>query len=186
VKRLIVLASMTIALGGVAGCSGTGGHPEPTTTGPATSNASSNGDPGTVPTTQTTSNNIADTNACSLLTASEATSLGLPSTGETQDNGAKSGCEWDGSTYIVGVLIRTNVGLAGVLANGGTITNTQVGSHQAKQLTEAGGDCLYAIGINDSTRVDVSAGTIGSTASTCPQALSAAELVEKHLSSAGS
>jgi hypothetical protein len=105
----------------------------------------------------------------------------LPSSGYTENLNAKSGCEWDGADYIVTVVIRTTVGLSGLAANGGTITDTQVGSHQAKQLTEAAGGCTYAIGINDSTRVDVGAGAVSNTNSACPETLKIAQLVEKHL-----
>jgi hypothetical protein len=107
--------------------------------------------------------------------------LGLPNTGSTANDNAKSGCEWDSSSYIVTVLIRTDVGLAGLVASGGTITNTQVGSHQAKQLTESAGSCLYAIGINDSTRVDINVGPITNNNSACQESLAVAQLVEKHL-----
>jgi hypothetical protein len=119
-------------------------------------------------------------NACSLLTASEAASVGLPSAGNTQNNGAKSGCEWDGSQYIVSVVIRTDVGLSGVQANGGTVTNTQIGSHQAKQLQDTAG-CTYIIGITDSSRVDAGATGI-SGGNVCAESLTVAQLVEKHLS----
>jgi hypothetical protein len=91
-SRLIRQASMAIALVGVAACSGTGGQPEPATTGSAPTSS----DPGTGPTSQA-SGDITDANACSLLTSSEATTVGLPATGSSDDNGAKSGCIWNGS-----------------------------------------------------------------------------------------
>lgn len=177
-KRLAVLASMAALALGVAACGGgTPGQPEPTTV------PSSDGD-GTNHTPSMPSGNpssgLGSMNACSLLNASEATSVGLPSSGQKQNAGAKSGCEWDGSEFSVGVTIRTNAGLTGVMANGGTLTGTKVGNHQAMQLKEAAGGCLYALGVTGTSRVDVNAQGLG-TEDSCPEALSVAELVEKKL-----
>ncbi len=178
-KRLMVLASMAAMLVAVAACSTTG-QPEPVTTSSAAAPTTTS-DPGSGSTSQAaTGGDVANMNACSLLTASEATSVGLPSAGYTENNGGKSGCEWDGSAAIVSVVIRTDVGLAGVLANGGTVTSTQIGSHQAKELQDAGG-CTYILGITDSSRVDVGA-TALSGGAVCPESLAVAQLVEKRLS----
>lgn len=95
--------------------------------------------------------------------------------------GSKSGCEWDGSQFTVGVDVRTNVGLAGVLANGGTISGTTVGSHQAKLQQDPSG-CMYALGVTDSSRVDVTA-TGNSENGQCDEALAVAKLIEKKLPS---
>ena len=179
-KRVILLTSMAIALAGVAGCSGTQGHPEPTG-GTPTGVQTSISDPAGSSTSPTTATNIADTNACSLLTAAEATSVGLPSSGNTDNLTAKSGCEWDGSSYTVGIFVYTTGGLSSIPSSAGTPTNTQIGSHSAVQLTVAAGGCIYSIGINDSTRVDVNAE--GNGQNSCPESLAVAQLVEKHLPS---
>ena len=125
---------------------------------------------------------LAGTQACSLLTAVEAAGLGLPNAGTPNDAGAKSGCEWDGSNFIVTALIRTNVGLAGVVPNG-TLTSTSIGSHQAKKLvngTGVGASCMYIVGVTDSTRVDVQA-VAAATSDPCRESLSVAQLIEPKL-----
>jgi hypothetical protein len=78
------------------------------------------------------------------------------------------------------VAIRTNVGLSGFLANGGTVHDITVGTHQAKQVLDDSGSCVVGIGVSDSSRVDVTA-TPGATADPCPVAGKLANLIEPKL-----
>jgi uncharacterized protein DUF3558 len=166
VKRLAVLVGM-VGLGmGLAACStGTPGQGVPTST-PSTSDA-----PG----------GLGSLNACSLLSASEATSVGLPSTGTVSNAGSHSGCEWDGSQFTVGVDVRLDVGLSGIVATGGAITDTTIGRHTARQ-TDSQAGCLIAMGITNSSRVDALA-TGNTQAGQCAEARAVAAFVEKRLPS---
>src|SRR5947209_3772064 len=128
---------------------------------------------------------LANTQACDLLTASEATRVGLPSTPSGNlSEGAKSGCQWTGDSFAVVAGIRTDVGLSGVIPNG-TITDTTIGSHTAKKLVTnfssgAGGTCLYAIGVTDSMRVDITSTVIAS-GDACQESLAIAQIIEPKL-----
>lgn len=182
-KRIGILAGGAVLLAVAACSSGNTGFPVPATS------ATSGGD-GSSGSQDTTSaggtkiaspDQLANTDACSLLTASEATSVGLPSQGIEDAAGAHSGCQWNGSDFSVSVGVRTDVGLAGVLLNGGTLTNTTVGTHQAKQVAGvASSGCLVAMGITNSMRVDVGATQV-STGNECQEAMAVAQLVEKRL-----
>ncbi|TCO65639.1 uncharacterized protein DUF3558 [Actinocrispum wychmicini] len=124
---------------------------------------------------------MATVNACSLLSTSEATSLGLPGAGYKMNAGAKSGCEWDGSSFIVIVGIFTTAGLADVKVNGGTVSDTQIGRYPAKQLKEVSGGCMYSLGVTDKSRVDIEV-TAVSGGDPCPESLAVATVVEKKIS----
>ena len=91
-----------------------------------------------------------------------------------------SGCECSGDQWDSIVGIRTDVGLSGVLANGGTIVDTTIGSHQAKKLAQGATGCLYAIGVSNSIRVDIQSGPVG-TGDPCQESLAIAQLIEPKL-----
>jgi hypothetical protein len=190
VKRFTALASTLAVLVTVAACSsGTQGFPTPT---PGTTSSADGGDSTASSGTTTaggkiaSADQLANTQACDLLPASESSTVGLSASPSSHlAEGAKSGCQWDGDNFSVVVVIRTDVGLAGVLANGGTIVNTNVGSHQAKKLATgyssgAGGTCLYAIGVTDSLRVDVTS-TVVASGDACQESLAVAQLIEPKL-----
>lgn len=166
-KRLALLAGV-VGLGmSMAACSAsTPGQPVPVSTPSPTSD---------------TSGGLASLNACSLLSASEATSLGLPSVGAKLNAGAHSGCEWEGSQFIVEVDVRVDVGMAGVVSTGGPITSTTIGHHAARQTNDQAG-CLIAMGVTASSRVDAAATGI-TDAGQCAEARAVAEFVEKRLPS---
>jgi hypothetical protein len=176
--RLGVLLAAVLAL---AACgSGTSGFPTPVASGDAGTSTPTSAPAGRI----TSPDQLADTQACDLLSGSEAQSLGLPATpSDSASAGAKSGCTWDGQSFVAAVLIRTDVGLAGVLANGGSMSDTKIGSHPAKQVvlgSGAGAICLYAIGITDSMRVDVQATAI-SEGDSRSEALTIAQTIEPKL-----
>jgi len=58
------------------------------------------------------------------------------------------------------VAIRTNGGLSAYQSSGGTVADIKVGSHQAKQET-VNLSCVIAIGVTDSSRVDVTVTPFG-------------------------
>jgi hypothetical protein len=186
VKRLIVLTGAAAALLTVAACSGgtQGFAMTPTATAASNGNSgggssgsqSSSGSGGKIASTD----GLAATDACTLLSTNDASGLGLPSTGTKNNAGAKSGCEWDGSDFVATILIRTDVGLAGVVTDGAAVTSTKVGSHEAKELIYTGSTgCMYVIGVTDSMRVDVQA--VSSSNNGCQQAQTMAQIVEAKL-----
>lgn len=164
-KRLAALVGM-VGLGMIVLACGTTtpGQPEPVSTPSSTSD---------------TTGGLASLNACSLLPASEATSVGLPSVGTKLNAGAHSGCQWDGSQFTVAIDVRIDVGLAGVVSTGGPITSTEIGHHAARQTNDQAG-CLIAIGVTASSRVDAVA-TGYSEVGQCTEARAVAEFVEKRL-----
>lgn len=90
-------------------------------------------------------------------------------------------CEFDSNDFSMGVGIRTNVGLKDFQAAGGTVQDTTIGSHQAKEDTEtSSSSCVVALGVTDTSRVDVTVTSIG-TSDPCPTALTLAQLVEPKL-----
>jgi hypothetical protein len=77
------------------------------------------------------------------------------------------------------VAIRTNAGLAGFQASGETLHNITIGKHQAEQYANST-TCYVAIGVSDSSRVDVSVTQI-LTGDPCPPAMTLANLIEPKL-----
>jgi hypothetical protein len=93
--------------------------------------------------------------------------------------GTAHSCEFTSSDYSVIVGIRTNVGLSGFQSSGGKVTAQSIGSHQAKQELDSP-TCTIAIGVSDSSRVDVTVTAIFN-ADPCQGAADVAKLVEPKL-----
>jgi hypothetical protein len=89
-------------------------------------------------------------------------------------------CDFHSSDSVLGYTIRTDVGLAGYVTPGGAIHDITIGTHQAKQQIGETGSCVIAIGVSDSSRVDVTVTGDGTT-DTCPTALALARMVEPRL-----
>jgi hypothetical protein len=174
VRRLVVLAGLAVALVGVAGCNNsTGGQPSAaaTTAGsPPESTSPSAGGGNALPVDR----------ACSLLSAGDLSSLGVSSAPTQGTVGTAHTCEADNATDHIIVGIRTNVGLSGFVANGGTVHDLTIGTHQAKQEVDNTGSCLIGIGVSSSSRVDVTVTGDGTT-DPCPTAMNVAKLVEPKL-----
>jgi hypothetical protein len=97
--------------------------------------------------------------------------------------GTAHSCELDTADYHFGLDIRTDAGLSSFapVAGGGPVTESDVGSHQAKeQADKNASSCTVAIGVSDSSRVDVTATGDGNT-DPCPATLAVAKLVEPKL-----
>lgn len=178
-KYLVVLAGLALVMLGVAACSNqTGGQPTagsttdggaPTAT-TSTSGSTSSGGTGSLPVDQ----------PCTLLSSADLTQLGVSSPGSTDSIGTAHACELDTAADHIIIAIRTNVGLSQFQASGGTIQDITIGSHAAKQVVDNTGSCVIGIGVNDSSRVDVTATGDGTT-NPCPIATDVANLVAPRL-----
>ncbi|HEX5494565.1 MAG TPA: DUF3558 family protein [Mycobacteriales bacterium] len=173
-RRWVVLIGFAALLLGTAACGSTPGQPTPATTadGGSTSAAPSS----------TTSSFSAD-KPCSLFSSSDLQQLGVSSPPSQDMVGTAQSCELDTADFHIGLDIRTDVGLSGFVAvpNGGQVTSTTIGQHQAKQEADpSSSSCTVAIGLTDSSRVDVTT-TGDGTSDPCPGALTIAKLVEPKL-----
>jgi hypothetical protein len=127
---------------------------------------------------------LADVEPCSLMSDEDKTRLGLRNEEDREIGGARL-CKWvagtSSSTYSVGVGIRDSQGLAEVVGADGTPKPISVGGREAREARDTSGEtCLVAIGVSDSSRVDIQA--IGpDMAQMCETAHEFAELVEPKL-----
>lgn len=176
--RLALLTSALATLASVVACStSTPGEPSadgsgPSTTTPAGSSTSSALGAG-LPVNQ----------PCSLLSAAALDQIGVSSPPSEDQVGTAHSCELDSSAYHIGLDIRTDVGLAGFqgVSGGGHLSSHTIGRHMAKEQPDNGSSsCTVAVGVSQSSRVDVTATGDGTT-DPCPTAMAVAELVEPKL-----
>ncbi|WP_188316715.1 DUF3558 family protein [Solihabitans fulvus] len=187
-KRLAVLTGLAAAtLLTVTACSGsTPGQPNPapvtttTTTTSTPSGSDSSDNTSNPPSSSTGGGPLAGADPCSLLSQSDAQNLKFIKGPVREKIGTADTCRWNPRDMTVAVGIRTNVGLAGVQANGNPITDSKIGGHQTRQTLGSGGSCIIAIGVTPSSRVDVLV-TTGPSTDPCPTALQVAQLVEPRL-----
>jgi hypothetical protein len=179
VKRLVVLAGLVVALAGAAACSsstGGSGLPIPSTSGGAgTTSAASGGDSTTSSSASSGGTSLANTDPCSLLTASDASSVGLQAPGNPDNVAGERTCDYVGSQSTAIIGVSTDAGLSS-FGNG---TSVAVGSHQGLQDDQGTGGCQIAIGVSASSRVDVQ--VTPHSGSGCPEAMSLAKLIEPKL-----
>lgn len=177
VRRWLAILGFTALM--VAGCS-TQGRPTPTPPSSqdglpsqvaASSSASTPGQSGAA---------LPVDHPCSLLSPSDLRQVGVSVQPTEGMVGTAHECEFDSNDFSIDVGLRTNVGLADFQAAGGTVENTTIGSHQAKEAADSGGSCVVALGVSASSRVDVTVTPIG-TSDPCPTALNLAKLVEPKL-----
>lgn len=179
-KRLTVLTCLVVTLVGVAACnSTTTGQPGAASTTQSGGPTSATSSPDT-PTSAGGSGGLPVDHPCSLLSSSDLTTLGVSAQPTEGTTGSAHTCDFDSSDFSMGIAIRTNVGLSGFNNPGGTPQNIQVGRHQAKQEVDNTGSCTVAIGITDSSRVDVLATPVLN-GDPCPAALKIANIVEPKL-----
>jgi len=168
VKRLVLLAGLAATMLGVAACNNaTSGQPSPDTSTTQNQPATSNSGGG---------NTLPVGNPCSLLSSGDLSRLGATSTPTKNQIGTAYACELDNAEGHIIVGIRTNVGLQGYNASGGTVTDITVGSHQAKQEVDSTGSCIIALGVSSSSRVDITVTGDGTT-NPCPTTMTVAQLV---------
>lgn len=176
-KRLVVLAGMAAVLVGVAACnSPTPGNPTST---------SGNGQPSdsqpASPSSSMAGPALPVNDPCSLISSSDLEQLGASSPPSKDKVGGAPDCSIDTSSGNIGVTVLAHRGLAQLNVQG-PVTDRKVGSHQVKQMqyTSDSSDCLVAIGVTSSSRVDVSFEANGGV-DACSNAFKAAQLVEPHL-----
>jgi hypothetical protein len=122
----------------------------------------------------------ADLQPCDLLSASEQATFNVGE-GVEDELGPARTCQWQASdqgTITIGVI--DDLGLDDVQSTGAKQPTT-VGSHDAVQYPGPLDTCAFAIGVTDTSRVDV-AGTVGGDMTkACGVAKQAADLVEAKL-----
>jgi hypothetical protein len=166
---------MAAVLVGVSACNGsTPGQANPATTvtggGSSVDTSTSGGGGNTLPVNH----------VCSLLSSSDLTQLGTSAQPTQAMVGTAHTCEFASADFTMGVAIRTDVGLPGFTANGGTVHDTTIGAHQAKQEVDSTGSCVIGIGVSASSRVDVTV-LPNENGDPCPTALKLANLIEPKL-----
>jgi hypothetical protein len=115
-----------------------------------------------------------------LLSSNDLAQIGVSSPPTPDMVGTAHDCSLTTSNYSIGVAIRVDVGLSGFVQSGGTVQNKPIGKHQAKEEVDNTGSCVIAIGVSESSRVDVTATGDGTT-NPCPTAEHVAQLVEAKL-----
>lgn len=158
----------------VAGCSAPqAGSPasEPGIAGPPSAVASSAG--------------LATIEACELLTAPEASSLGVRPQGEAEKIRHLRRCDWTtpGGGGI-SIAINEQLGLEGVnFDDASSVTDVRIGRHQAKRALDGVGPgyCDVDFAIGDTANVSVLAFYVNDTARACDVVDRAAVLVESKL-----
>lgn len=193
-RRLAILLPAAMAVLGLTACNSTTtglGTPEST----PTTTSQQSGDGG-----QTTSDGgstgggspLASVDPCSLLSSSVLNQYGLSKTASGPGTGARP-CNWQKPVDINGkngltveIDVRDTQGLNDINANGFTITPDNVGSHQGRLAKlNAGGSCFVAIGVGDSSRVDVGVAAGTDTTQACQVANDLAKDVEPQLPAGG-
>ncbi|HEV7648745.1 MAG TPA: DUF3558 family protein [Actinophytocola sp.] len=184
--RLLLLPMVAVAALALAGCSEqTAGSASPggdtgentgaptipggETTGESTESSAPGGDSGT-----------ADLQPCAML--SQGDQYQLKVTGGAEDEvGPERLCQWTASgSHTVSVGIADELGLDDVQSSGAK-TPMKVGSHDAVQFTGGVSSCAVALGVTDTSRVDVISAANGDEAKACTIAKQAAALVEPKL-----
>lgn len=131
---------------------------------------------------------LSQLNPCNLVSSSVAAQLQLTPNG-VDDTGGGPGCDWEREVdanglngYSVGVTIRATQGVKDTNNSGATVTTEQIGGHQSRQLkSDVPGDCIVAIGVTDSSRVDVTVNAGTNTDQACQVANQVAQAVAPEL-----
>jgi hypothetical protein len=126
------------------------------------------------------SNSLPVNQACSLFSSADLEQVGVSSPPTQEMVGTGHSCDFNSDSFAMGITIRTNVGLAGFVVAGTAVHDMTIGSHQAKQAVDNTGSCVIALGVSDSSRVDVTVTGDGTT-DPCPTALTLAKMVEPRL-----
>jgi hypothetical protein len=127
---------------------------------------------------------LATMQACYLLTAQEATSLGVPAQGKAEEIVGLRRCDWAKPEGVVSTSIDEQGGIEKLnLADASSVTDVTIGQHRAKRAVEGSGpgycDVFFAVG--DTASVSVSALYLNDTHRACAVADRAAALVEPKL-----
>lgn len=127
---------------------------------------------------------LAALQACELLTAQEATSLGVPAEGKAEKILGLRRCDWAKPEGAVSTSIDEKGGIDELnLVDASSVTTIMIGRHRAKRVVEGSGpgycDVFFAVG--DTGSVSVSGLYLKDTAQACAAADRAAALVEPKL-----
>jgi hypothetical protein len=128
---------------------------------------------------------LATIEACDLLTAKEASSLGMLPQGEAEKIIGLRRCDWttpDGDGVSTG--INEQLGITGLnFADASSVTDIKIGRHQAKHAVETSGPgyCQTVFAVGDTANVTVQALYLNDTARACDVVDRAAVLVESKL-----
>lgn len=181
--RLLLLPLVAAAALCLAGCS-------QETPGSASAGGDETGAP-TIPGGETTSeptessappddSGTAALQPCDMLTSDEQAQLKV-SGGAEDEVGPERLCQWTASgSHTVSVGIADELGLDDVQSSGSK-TPMKVGAHDAVQFTGGVSSCAVALGVTETSRVDVISAANGDEAKACAIAKQAAALVEPKL-----
>ncbi len=180
--RFLLVPVIALLAVGLVGCSEE--TPGDATVGESTDRPTiPGGDTGVEEPTETSSggdSGTADLQPCDLLTSAEQAQLHLDAGVEDEVGPART-CQWRSSdefTITVGVIDA--LGIDAVQSKTPT-KPVKVGSHDAVQATGGASTCAVAIGVTDSSRVDVAGVAGGDMTKGCAVANQAAQLVEPKL-----
>lgn len=128
---------------------------------------------------------LAAIEACDLLTAEEAISLGVPAQGVPDDFVGLRGCNWNPpDTGLISTTINDDLGIDGLnLADASSVSDITIGRHQAKRILEGSGPgyCDVTFAVGDGANVSVLAQYENDTPRACAAADQAAAFVEPKL-----
>ncbi|MGH3811505.1 MAG: DUF3558 family protein [Pseudonocardiaceae bacterium] len=127
---------------------------------------------------------LAAIEACKLLTAEEATSLGVPPQGRPEEIVGLRRCDWGGAEGGVSTGINGGLGIDGLnLADASSVADVTIGRHQAKRAVEGSGPgyCEVIFAVGNSANVAVTALYLNDTSRACAAADQAAAFVEPKL-----
>lgn len=128
---------------------------------------------------------LAAIEACDLLTAQEAGSLGMRPQGRAETVLGLRRCDWTtpgGGGVSTGINERRGIDKLN-LADASSVTDIRIGRHQAKRALEGSGPgyCQVVFAVGDTANVSVLALYLNDTARACAVADRAAALVEPKL-----
>lgn len=188
-RSVLLTSVLAVAVAALVACSNeTPGQPSGSVT-PTGGTASSDGPfstpnvPGSpsASTGSSGSSRLENVAACSLLTASDATSLGAEPTAKETNRTNSRDCEYKKSgSFTIGVTVYEKLGIKDV-TDRGSVKPITVGKHEAVQGVSPGGLCAIAIKVTESSRVDATASANGDEQRSCDLVLPLAEAVEKKL-----
>jgi hypothetical protein len=180
--RTAVLSLVVAVLLSVAACtSSTSGTPASTanTTQPGNSSPAA-------------SSALASMQPCDLLSSNDLSQNQLGSPTPENLGGART-CRWQNTTanngdgYTIGVGIRESQGINNAGTDTDTVTTDNIGSHPGRQLQSTiSGSCIIAIGVTNTSRVDVTVNAGTDPVQGCQLANQFAKLVEPNLPPASS
>lgn len=180
--RFLLVPLVAVLTLGLAGCA-------TETPGDATAGDSPNaptipgGDPGTEaptgPTSEPADAGTADLEPCDLLTTAEQAKFDVDG-GVADEVGVARACEWQSNEHTITVGVFDDLGLDDVVSKT-PAKPLKVGSHDAVQATGGVSTCAIAIGVTETSRVDVAGVAGGDMTKACAVAKQAAELVEPKL-----